>query len=149
MAGYRKRNRNVHAHLNEVGALLNAPRRGCRRRYRLILRELWPAEIRSRVRQGIIPLAARAGRRNIATYLRGRQTRQRISLCSDMLVSRKGERQGRGTDVMYSPMPSTAMPNAISVAPNGRANDSTVIPLCKGLFAFVLTETRKSCTRAT
>jgi len=47
------------------------------------------------------------------------------------------------------PVTSTAMPNAMSVAPNGRANDSTAIPLCKGLFALVLTETRKSCTRAT
>ena len=50
---------------------------------------------------------------------------------------------------MYSPVTSTARPNAISVAPNGRANGATATSPPDEPVVLVLTETRNSCTRAT
>jgi hypothetical protein len=44
-------------------------------------------------------------------------------------------------------MASTAMPNAINVAPNGRAYGATDVPLLGDPFGLALMETRNSCTK--
>jgi len=47
------------------------------------------------------------------------------------------------------PIASTVIPNAISVAPNGRAYGATAISPFDEPFALAFTETRNSCTSAT
>jgi hypothetical protein len=56
------------------------------------------------------------------------------------------EKEGGGKASL--PMTSTVMPNAISVAPNGRPYGATATPSPDRPLALALTETRNSCTRA-
>ena len=81
------------------------------------------------------------------TRYRKRNRSLRYAWCPEK--GRKERGRGEGKGVTYSPVTSTAMPNVISIVPNGRAYDPTAIPLLEELFTLVLTETRKGCTRAT